>query len=136
MEGWLITWEDMDKPKRIVGFLPATMSPIDVARFVEFTYAHAAFTLGEQASYLADRTRNPYPAHIAETAPDDHRIDCGHQPLLSARLVRQVAVKEEQVDGLVETVMWEECTSSWAWDARTQTQPRIARTQGREETSG
>ena len=123
MEAWLITWEDMSETKRIVGFLPPTMSPQDVARFVEFTYAHVTFTLGEQA----DPARTPYPAHIEETAPDDRRIDCGHQPFLSARLVRQLEVKEQHVEGLVETVTWEECTSSWVWDARTHTQPRIAR---------
>ncbi len=125
MKAWLITWEDMDKPKRIVGFLSATMSPQDVVRCVEFTYAHVTFTLGEQASYLADPARNPYPAHIEKTAPNDRRIDCGHQPLLSARLVRQLEVKEQHVEAFVE-MTWEECTSSWAWDARTHTQPWIA----------
>ena len=129
MKAWLITWEDMDTPKRIVGFLPAMMSPQDVVRCVEFTYAHVTVTRGEQASCLADPARNPYPAHIAETAPDDHRIDCGHQPLLSARLVRQLEVKEQHVEAFVETATWEECTSSWAWDARTHTQPWITRAQ-------
>ena len=87
------------------------------------TYAWRTYTLGEQAAFLADPDRNPYRAHIAETAPGYHRIDCGHHPVLMARLVRRLEVAEQRrEDGLVEVITWEECLSSWAWEPRTLTQ--------------
>lgn len=122
MDAWLITWETPSAKPRIAAILPADMSTSDVAKILEVVYAQRYYTLLEQQSYARGET-NPYRALITEPVLDYFRIDCGHNPLLEARLVRQLTVQElPDGDARTEKATWEERLASGEWERRTLTQ--------------
>jgi hypothetical protein len=88
-----------------------------VTKILEAVHALTFYTLGEQRSWAENAAANPYAAMSEEAAPEYLRITCGHNPILEARLVRNLTViKLADADGLVERASWEEQMVSGGWE--------------------
>ena len=99
---WLITWVGTNTPKTIAAILSARRGERDVATFVERLYAATRHDLSDQmAQARYKKPHVPYPARI-----ERGRINCGHNPWLYARQVRNMTV-EINDDG-EEIPNWEE----------------------------
>ena len=106
MEHWLVTLEeDLSQPNQrtfVLAFLHQNVSTTSVARIVEQLYACRYATYFEQLELANDPTNSPYRAGWNEKF-----VTCGHNPLLQARKVKNLALeKEVTANGLVETITW------------------------------
>lgn len=108
MKAWLITWEGAGKRAepldRVAGILNPLWRAQRVADIVEFLYARACYDLDEMAHrYAKVRCSNPYPAKIRRWDV----IECGHNPHLQARKVKDLDVEFDPETEL-ETITWTE----------------------------
>lgn len=86
---WLITWVGIDR-EDYVTVLSARLHERNVAAFVELFHVVANYEPEEQiAQARYNNPHNPYPARI-------HRgtIDCGHNPYLYARKVKNFRIEQ------------------------------------------
>lgn len=91
---WLVTWVRadgrIDSDEEIVSILSARLGVKTVAEYVERLYVDTLF-LSSRLSIARNPKGNPHPARI-----ERGKIDCGHNPILMARLVKEVEVREDE----------------------------------------
>jgi quinol-cytochrome oxidoreductase complex cytochrome b subunit len=74
----------------LLGYL---LSSSSVRNIVEMLFAAFRYTPEEQLRYVRSPKDNPYPATVSQF----QRITCGHNPLLFARLVRDLHMEGEEL---------------------------------------
>jgi hypothetical protein len=110
IKAWVVTWGSVDNPERpckVVAILNPQLSGNHVRELVEFLYLSWRYTLSEQVRCAVSR-KNPYPAHFPDIdgVPWSGEVYCGHNPVLHARLVADLAVKCDERGK--ETATWKE----------------------------
>jgi hypothetical protein len=114
MNAWLVTWEWMGEHAKVdnplVAILDRRLGYARVAEFVRLTWASAMLTPEELIAGARAR-RFPYePRRGARGGiPIDFEMDCGHNPFLFARLVRNIRIESDD-DG-ARVLRWER----WTW---------------------
>lgn len=118
---WVVTWEGTGrhasrKAGKIELILRHTVPPKIVAEVVEALYLRASDSIGAQVRGAKVRGHRPYPARFDEVdgVPWHDRLECGHNPWLEARRVKDLRV---EVDARGRDVP--------KWDERTRPRIRI-----------
>lgn len=91
---WVVTWfgsNTHNEPP--VAVLDYRLSSSSVRNIVEMLFAVLRYTPEEQLRYVRSPKDNPYPATVSQF----QRITCGHNPLLFARLVRDLHMEGEEL---------------------------------------
>ncbi len=116
MKAWLITWDwggDHAVGDPVVAVLSARTGAEEVRRYVERRYVEKTASLPEKLSYARYNRPQvpPYPAEFDRIGGVRvvHKIHCGHNPWLCARLVDNLRV-EADADGN-DVLRWTELPS-------------------------
>ena len=92
---WLIEWVGTNKQdSKVIGFLRGSISTEKIAEYIERVYLHSQhFTLEEKLYYGHFQSKTPYKA----TGKYGVATTCGHNPFVSAILVSNVRVVDNQL---------------------------------------
>ena len=111
---WLITWEwagdhaRVDEEKKVVAVLNYRWTGKKVRDLVEQLYIAFEYSDLDKAGVAQNKCSNPYPAKFGtlNNIPWQGEVDCGHNPWLHARRVRNFHVVVND-DGTHQT-RWDE----------------------------
>jgi hypothetical protein len=102
---WLVTWAWIGahaaRDPAVVAIFNYRHSPETVRDFIERYYVSHYFSVSEKLRYAKNKHGSPYRAHVSRG-----RIDCGHNPHLYGRMVRNLHVEEDSHGK--EVLKWEE----------------------------
>ena len=109
MNAWLITWEGTDRriteANKIVGVLSARTSDSDIEKIIDFIYHRTVFGVGDLIHYTNKRKARQ--ARSKALCSTGGRIFYGSDPLLFARIVKELQVKVDQTKNW-EVISWVE----------------------------
>jgi hypothetical protein len=101
ISAWIVTWDwsgdhaAMDRPE-ILAFFPPSTDIGFIRQFVENLLAEKTFTLDERVHWTANPDVRPYKATV-----EKGHVHCGHNPMLFARIVDDLAIMQEESGKLV-----------------------------------
>jgi hypothetical protein len=106
LKAWLVTWEYIDNQATYQQKIAAILSPrlpcLKVMKFVEQLYVDSELSYRERIEYVKTK-ETAYPAEFDEVAGI---IDCGHNPFLVARPVKNSKVTTDESGN--EVLIWDE----------------------------
>jgi hypothetical protein len=93
---WLITWESFSAPvsdeKKVVAIFNYRWGGRKIREYIEQLYVSSEYSVADKVRVARDGRDKIYPAEFARIngVPWHGEIHCGHNPLLRARIVRNV----------------------------------------------